>query len=104
MWCNGEMCHSTRPASCSGKSRPVSLQMYILDGALKATNRKMFSRILCVLGVSSSPTDPVKIFRSSLRKCCVHLRGEKWASLSKDSYKLSPHEDHDAGLAAVAKR
>ena len=104
---DGEMCRSTcfaRIASFSDKPKSVDLQMYILEGVLKGANRKIFSRILRVLGVSFSPTDSVKIFRSALRKYCVHLRGEKRVSPSKDSCKLGPHGDHDAELAAVAKR
>ena len=80
------------------------MQMHILDSILKGANREIFSHILRVLGVSFSATDSIKIFRSSLRKYCVHPRGEKRASPSKDSCKLGPHGDQDAELAEVTKR
>ena len=104
---DGEMCRSTRLAylaSSSDRSKPIDLQMFILDGVVKAVNRKPFSRILCGLGVLHSPTDSIKIFQSLLRKHCVHLRGEKRTTPNQDSRKLGSQRDHDAGLVGVGER
>jgi hypothetical protein len=103
---DGEMCRSTRLAciaSPADRSKRVKLQMYILDGVVKAANRKIFSRILSVLAVSHCPSDPVRTFRSLLRKHCARLRAEKCTTPSVDTCKLSSQRDHDAGFAAIEK-
>lgn len=78
--------------------------MHILNSILKGTNRKIFSHILCVLDVSFSATDSIKIFHSLLWKYYVHPCGEKQVSPSKGSCKLGPHGDQDAKLVEVTKR
>ena len=49
--------------------------MYVLDGVMKAVGGKISSRTR-TLGISHCPTDPVKIFRSLLRKYGTNLCGE----------------------------
>jgi hypothetical protein len=89
----GSLCNSTRSAflASSSSSKSRSLQLYILEGVLKTTNRKVFSRILHVLNISHSPDNPIKTFRSLLRSHCTSLRVQIRETLVHAQESMTPN-------------
>ena len=102
---DGELCpfsvNSTSFAS-SDRSKPIDLQLRILDGVLKTAHRKVFSRILRVLNVAHSPVDSIKVFRSLLRKHRTYLRAGG-QTVQTHHHELDVQRDRDTAFATVAK-
>ena len=78
---DGELCGMVQSFQVSPRhSKTVGLQLRILKGVLKVTNKKIFSRILQSLDIPHSATDPIKALRSALRVRCSALRAASRAT------------------------
>ena len=112
---DGELCYavcsipprlssSSLSSSSSNFSTTVDLQMHVLNRVRESANKKIFSRILCVLDIPHPMTHSIKAFRSTLRTHCSSLRVATKATRNCGQEPvLNPLDGCEVTLAAVAE-